>query len=238
MTNTSFRRRLVVISAAVVLGGTSLGCGVIDTVTSMADAANVLSDFSDRLGKADQLTYTAEYKVLGDESDVVTRVQQPPRSAIINGDKRMIFTDEYMINCAGGECQQAPFGAVAAGGAEDAYLVAGVAGPGFVTPEMAVGLIAAAALAPGAEVKSSKKKIAGQESLCAKVTGIKSADDESVQDFSVCVTEAGVLASFDGTLSTGSSSGVELISYSTKVDESAFAPPAGATVVDVTASDQ
>ncbi|HEX5597453.1 MAG TPA: hypothetical protein VFX61_15755 [Micromonosporaceae bacterium] len=234
MTNTPRRVRLVAIPAALLLGIASLGCGVLDSVKSVVDAANVLTDFSDRLDKAGKLTYTAEYKVTGTEGGLVTRVQQPPDSALINGDKRMIFSGTHIINCEGNECQQVPFEAVAAGGPEDAQIVAGVAGPGFVTPEMAVGLLAAAALAPGTEVKTSNKKIAGQESLCATVTGIEDPDNGTAEAFSVCVTEAGVLASFTGTAGEGGESGIELTSYSTKVDESAFSPPPGAKVVDVT----
>ena len=53
--------------------------------------------------------------------------------------------------------------------------MAGVAGPGFVTPELALGLILAAALVPGAKVEQSEKTIAGQSSKCATATGLEAA---------------------------------------------------------------
>ena len=89
----------------------------------------------------------------------------------------------------------------------DAGLVAGVAGPGFVTPELALGLIAAAAFVPDAEVSQSEKTIAGESALCATVTGLEAAaspgDADAPKDFSVCVTDAGILASFSGTSTSG-----------------------------------
>ena len=48
-------------------------------------------------------------------------------------------------------------------------------GPGFVTPELALGLIAAAALVPGAKVEQSERSIAGQDSLCATASGLEAA---------------------------------------------------------------
>ncbi|HEY0696562.1 MAG TPA: hypothetical protein VGD43_01990, partial [Micromonospora sp.] len=233
--------RMLSIPAVVVLGAGTLGCGIIDTVQNAVDTAGVLSGFADRLGKASQLTYTAKYKLTAGEGGTVTLVQAPPRSAIVNGDQRLIFTPEHMTVCDGKQCQQAPNTAAAAGAA-DAGLVAGVAGPGFVTPELALGLVAAAALVPGSDVSTANRTIAGQDSLCAEVTGIKdpNADanggtgGELLEDFSVCVTEAGVLAAFDGKSNTGERIAIELVSYSDQASSKAFQPPAGAEVVDVT----
>jgi hypothetical protein len=113
-----------------------------------------------------------------------------------------------------------------------------VAGPGFVTPELALGLVIAAAVVPGADVSKSEKTVAGQKSLCANVTGLDAAatpgDGDAPKDFSVCVTEVGILASFSGTSTSGETLSVELTGYSETADPSAFAPPAGAEIVDVT----
>jgi hypothetical protein len=234
--------RILAVSTATLLGVGTLGCGF---VQNAIDTANTLSEFSDRLGKAAQLTYTAEYAFTGAEGATgttkVTLVQKPPNTAFISGSSRMIFTAEHLIMCdkQGGrvECQRTPN---PGGAVTDTGLVSGVAGPGFVTPELALGLVAAAALLPGTDVATSEKKIAGQDSLCANVTGIEAPQDEGpnqemLQDFSVCVTTAGVLASFSGTANTGDKVALELVSFSTKANAKAFAPPAGAKVVDVTA---
>ena len=135
-----------------------------------------------------------------------------------------------MTICDAGECQQAP-SAAAVSGTADANLVASVAGAGFLTPELALGLVAAAAIVPGSDVSTSEKEIGGVDSLCADVTGIKDptgADEEMVQEFSVCVTEDGVLASFSGATNTGEQASIEMVAFSDTVDPAAFEPPAGA----------
>jgi hypothetical protein len=231
--------RALVGSLAVALAVGSLGCGVLNQAKNIAEAASVLGDFADRLGKAATLTYTAEYQVSGGEK--VTLVQQPPSAAFIGTSGRFIFTPEFMYLCGEDKgklsCQKSPnqTGNTSAG---ESGFVAGVAGPGFVTPELALGLVIAAAVVPGADVSKSEKTVAGQKSLCANVTGLDAAatpgDGDAPKDFSVCVTEVGILASFSGTSTSGETISVELTGYSETADPSAFAPPAGAEIVDVT----
>jgi hypothetical protein len=231
--------RLVVVPAAIVLGAASLGCGIVQNVM---DTANALSEFSDRLGKSAELTYTAEYAVA--DSDNVVLVQEPPNAALIAGNERAIFLADSLIMCdSTRECQRAPMPAGEGINAADAGLIAGVAGPAFVTPELALGLVAAAALLPGTDVDTSDREFAGEDALCADVTGVdeaqqganadSAADEPALSSFSICVTEAGLLASFSGTLQDGQQSAIELIKYEPSVDPAAFAPPKGAEVVDV-----
>ncbi|MEO3821286.1 hypothetical protein [Plantactinospora sp. B24E8] len=237
---TRLRRRvaghLVALSTLVLFGA---GCGVIDTVQNVVDTANALSSFADRLGRAAELTYTAEYRATDRETgrtEKVTYAQQPPNSATRNGDSWLIHTPEHVTVCAADECQRL---ANQGGGTTgpDAELVATVGGPGYLTPELALALVAAAAIVPGTDVDTGEKTIAGQPSLCATVTGISEAEGDqvgSLRDFSVCVTESGVLASFRGTANTGEEVSLELVRYSDKVDGKAFAPPTGANLRDVT----
>jgi hypothetical protein len=201
------------------------------------DTANVLSEFSDRLGRSADLTYTAEYTVV--DSRNVVLVQEPPRAALIAGDERAIFLPDSLLVCDTGECQRAPLPAGEGIAAADAGLVAGVAGAGFVTPELALGLVAAAALVPGTDVDTSEREFAGQEALCADVTGVDEAAQDvegteaPIQSFSICVTEAGLLASFSGTTANGEQAAIELVKYEASADPAAFDPPKGAEVVDV-----
>ena len=231
---------MLVVSLATTLAAATLGCGLIGKAKDIVGTAQVLTDFSDRLGKAASLTYTAEYKVEG--GDTVTLVQQPPNAAFLGKDgARFIFTAESLIFCGAEKgtmtCQKSPNNAAQVG-ASDAGYVAGVAGPGFVTPEVALGLIAAAAFVPGATVSQSEKTIAGEKSLCANASNLEKAaspgDTKAPKDFSVCITEAGVLASFSGTTAEGEKASIDLTKYSTSVDTNAFAPPSGAKIVDVT----
>ena len=230
--------RVLVTILATALAAATLGCGLINQAKELVGTAQILSDFAERLGKAATLTYTAEYEVTGGEK--VTLVQQPPNAAFIGKDGRFIFTTEFVYLCSTERsvltCQKSPNRAVDVGAANTGF-VAGATGPGFVTPEIAVGLIAAAALVPGAKVEQSNKTIAGQETLCAMATGLEAAaspgDKDAPKDFSVCVTDAGILASFSGTSTSGEQAAIELTSYSASADASAFEPPAGAKIVDV-----
>ncbi len=235
---------VAVVTLATALAAGTFGCGLLSKAKDIADTAKVLSDFSDRLGKAATLTYTGEYKVTGGETGdppTVTLVHQPPNSAFISPTGRFIVTSDFLYFCSTEKtvmtCQKEPNSASTAD-TTDAGFIAGIAGPGFVTPELAIGLIAAAILVPGATVSQSSRTIAGQSSLCATASGLDKAaspgDKEAPRDFTVCVTDSGVLSSFSGTTVDGQQASIELTNYATTADPSAFAPPEGAKVVDVT----
>jgi hypothetical protein len=236
---TSRTSRVLVASLATLLGAVSLGCGLVGQAQNLVDTAQVLSEFADRLGKSATLTYTAEYRVRDGEN--VTLVQQPPSTAFVAKTGSFIFTKEYMYVCGEEKgvatCQRTPNNAQDVGAA-DTGVVAGIAGPGFVTPEIALGLIAAAAFVPGAKVDTSEKTIAGEKSLCANATNLEAAaspgDEDAPKDFSVCVTETGILASFSGTTAKGEKAEIELVKYTPSADPKALAPPEGAKIVDVT----
>ena len=224
--------RLAVLAVTAVVGASTVGCGVVGQVGNVIGAAGTLSDFADRLGKSSQLTYTAVYEVSG--GGEVTMVQQPPSSAFVGPQGRYVFTPEHMLLCEGDTCTRTANAAGAAPGIPSA-----VVGPGFVTPELALGLIGAAALVPGAHVTSGEKEIAGQKTLCAHATGLEAAaspgETDAPRDFSVCVTESGVLASFQGTQTNGEKAGVTLVRFSAKADPAAFEVPAGVEVRDADA---
>jgi hypothetical protein len=230
---------VLVVVAATTLAAATMGCGLLSQAKGLVDNAQVLSDFADRLGKAQNLTYTAEYAT--PDGDTVTLVQQPPNSAVIAKDSRFIFTSESTFLCSTEEsvlsCQKSPHDGSTMG-AGDTGLAAGIGGPGFVTPELALGLILAASLVPGAHVEQSSKTIAGQDSKCASATGLESAaqegDTDVPKEFTVCVSDAGILSSFSATSTTGEHKAIELTKYSATADASLLAPPPGAKIVDVT----
>jgi hypothetical protein len=230
--------RVILAVLATALAAATVGCGLVNKARDLADTAKVLSDFADRLGKASQLTYTADYQVTG--GSTVTLVQQPPNSAFLTKSGRFIVTSDFIYLCGttngATTCQKAPHQSSGVN-AGDGGLVEGITGRGFITPEMAVGLIAAAAFAPGASVSQSEKIIAGEHSLCATATGLDSAASPGAsgapRDFTVCLTDEGILSSFSGTDTSGQTVEIQLTRYSAEVDQAAFAPPAGATVTNV-----
>ena len=166
-------------------------------------------------------------------------MQQPPNAALLANESRIITTPDafYFCDTEKGDltCQKTT---PRSGGGADPTLVGGVAGPGFVTPELALGLVAAAAFVPEAKIYQSEKTIAGEPSLCATVSDLEAAaspgDADAPKDFTICVTDAGVLASFSGTTTSGEAASIELTSYATTADAAAFAPPPGTNIVDVT----
>jgi hypothetical protein len=231
--------RVLIIAVATTLAAATMGCGLLSKAKDFVDNAQVLSDFADRLGKAQTLTYTAEYA--SPEGDTITIAQQPPASAVIAKDSRFIYTADATFLCSTEAavltCQKSP-NAGASMSAGDTGLAAGIGGPGFVTPELALGLILAASLVPGAKVEQSSKTIAGENSKCASATGLESAaqpgDTDVPKEFTVCVTDAGILSSFSATSTSGEHKAIELTKYSATVDPTLLAPPAGAKIVDVT----
>jgi hypothetical protein len=241
------RRRLAALAAASVAMTAVAGCNLIQSAPGAVDTATILGDFTDRLSNASRLTYTADYGVPG--GDPVTVVRQPPNTAIVGAQGRLIVTETHVVRCttAAGTttCHRAPSPdpdpdpetGTAAPGPASAGVVASVTGARFVTREEALGLIAVAAAAPGAKADVTERDIAGLASLCADVTGPKAsaapAGAQAAGDFSVCVTGQGVLASFRWTFDTGERRAVVLTSLRNVADPQVFTIPAGARIVDV-----
>ena len=231
--------RVLVVATAATLLAASLGCGLISQAKGIVDNVATLGDFADRLGKAQNLTYTAEYDVDGKKDTAhLTLAQQPPNTVFIGDKGRYLFTGDAMYLCdakdGGTTCTKSPNAAGQAGANGSA--LAGVAGGTFVSPELALGLILAASVVPGAKVEKSEKKVAGQDTLCAKVSGLEAAatagDNDAVHDFSVCITNDGVLAEFAGTLQSGETAKVAMTKYKASADAKLFKLPEGAKIVD------
>jgi hypothetical protein len=235
---TSRTSRVLIAALATTLVASAMGCGLLSKAHDIVGAAKILGDFSDLLQKGETLTYTASYDVV--DGDPVTLAQQPPNSAYIGKNGRFIFTKaaEYFCDTENGvmTCQKSTPTSDQVD-SSDTGLVDGVAGDAFVSPALALGLIAAAVLVPGAKVSESSKTIAGQKSRCATASNLDAAaspgDTEAPRDFTVCITEGGALASFTGTDTSGKKLGMTMTKYSTSVDPSSFQPPPGAKIENV-----
>jgi hypothetical protein len=232
--------RILVVAAAALLGAGSLGCGIISKAKQAAENVSQISDLADKLGKSDQLTYTAEYKL--DDGTTATVVQQPPKAAFLGKKGRFILTEESMLWCETANnkwtCQRTPNQSKVAASADQAAFMTAIAGGGFISAPMAVGLMTAAAIVPGVKIEKSEKKIGGLQSTCLHVTGIpqdKNAgpNDVSAKEFDVCVADNGVLTVFTGLGTDNKKIGVEMTKFTDKVDAKSFVAPAGAKIVDV-----
>jgi hypothetical protein len=233
--------RLATVAAAVVLGGATLGCGLISDIGNAVDNIKTVADLTDKLTRSAELTYTGEY-TLADGSGTATVVQQPPNAAYFGKDGRFILTSDSLLMCTGSgakaTCQRAPNTSGQMPSADQAAYMTAIAGGGFISAPMAIALMGAAAVVPDVQIDKSTKDVAGLKSTCLRATGISSAEQAGagnvdMSELTVCVADNGVLTVFRGVGTDGSNVGVELTSYSTSVDANAFAAPKGAKIVDV-----
>lgn len=223
-------------AAATVAVAATLGCGFLSAASNLAGNLTTISDLADKITNSEHATFQATYKLQDGTSVVVA--QQPPNSATVGGKGRFIATPDayYVCDKATGSwvCQKAPTNGSTDTG--NAALATGLAGEGFISAPLAVAVLTAALVVPNAHVDKSTETIAGQKSSCARVSNLAQAqqnESTKVSDFSVCVTDSGVLARFEGTLTDGTKANIELTAYSGTVDSGLFAPPAGAKINDV-----
>ncbi|GAA4248490.1 hypothetical protein [Dactylosporangium darangshiense] len=235
--------RLLATATALVLGAGALGCGLIGQVKQAADNVAAISNLADRLGKSGQLTFTADYKDVSgskDDGKTTTVVQQPPKAAYLGTDGRFILTEDTLYQCTGKAgakvvCHKSPVQTGQLSQADQSAYVSAVAGGGFISAEMALALMTAAAVVPGVKIAESTATIAGQKSDCLDVTGIPRDQDPNAvtaKEFHVCVSENGLLTRFKGVGTDDKALGVELTKYSEKVDPQAFVPPKGAQIIE------
>jgi hypothetical protein len=230
--------RVFTVATAALLAAATLGCGVVSKAKQAVGNVSAITDLADKLGKSDQLTYTAVYKL--DDGTTATVAHQPPDSAFTGRDGTFIVTAAALLICkkeAGHTvCRRSPHDSRLGQSADQAAYVTQVAGSGFISAPMAVGLMTAAAVVPGANIDKSDRKVAGLSSTCLHVTGLPADKDPtavSAKEFTVCVADNGLLTTFSGLGTDEKKLGVELTTFSGKVAASAFKPPAGAKIVDI-----
>ncbi len=230
-------RTIAVTAAAAVAVTATLGCGFLSAASNLAGNISTLSDFADKITKSETATFTATYKL--QDGSTVTVAQKPPSSASIGQKGSYIATPDafYLCNKDTGSwvCQKTPANGQDSTG--DATAAGSVLGDGFISAPLAVAVLTAALVVPNAHVDKSTETIAGQHSTCAKVSNLAQAqqnESAKVSDFTVCITDAGVLARFSGTETDGTKASIDLTNYSGSVDDSLLQPPAGAQINDVT----
>jgi hypothetical protein len=231
-------RTIAFATAATVAVTATLGCGFLSAASNLAGNISTLSDFADKITKSEHATFQATYKLQDGTS--VTVAQKPPNSATVSDKGTYVSTAEAFYLCdkedSGWVCQKSPAaGETNTGG--DPTLATTAAGDGFISAPLAVAVLTAALVVPSAHVDKSTATIAGQKSTCAKVSNLAQAqqgtESSKVSDFTVCITDSGVLARFAGTATDGTKANIELTNYSGSVDDKLFQPPAGAQINDV-----
>jgi hypothetical protein len=235
---TSIRVRVIgfAAAAAVALAAT-LGCGVLSAANNAVQNISAISDLADKINRSETATYQADYRL--DDGSAVTVAQQPPNSADVSAKARFIATADafYLCHVDSGKWTCEKTANTGTPDAEGAAIAAAMSGNGFISTPMAVAVLTAAAIVPHAKVETSTQTVAGQKSTCAKVSNLEQAqrdEQQKISDFTVCVTDSGILARFSGTATDGTKAKIELTKYAATVDQGLFQPPSGATINDVT----
>jgi hypothetical protein len=199
-----------------------------------ADEPALLNDLANRLDKAGDLTFTAEYRLDGGEEALIAQAQDPRRAAYEYPGGKALFTETELTHCVGVRCT---LSTPPSPGTEPALeLLASSGGPvssaspststhtvaGLVAPSSAVRLVSTA-VTDGATVTRYQKTIAGEKSTCVGVHG--------PTGFTTCFTADGLLGSFTGTVG-GRMYSFELTTYATTADAAKFELPTGAVVDD------
>jgi hypothetical protein len=230
-------RSIAFAAAAAVAVTATLGCGFLSAASNLAGNISTLSDFADKITKSETATFQATYKLQDGTS--VTVAQKPPNAATVSDKGVFVATADsfYLCDKSSGSwvCQKSPNNNGSS--TTDPAAASAMAGNGFISAPLAVAVLTAAIVVPNAHVDKSTQTIAGQNSTCAKVSNLAQAqqgnETSKVSDFTVCITDSGVLARFEGTTTDGTKANVELTKYSGSVDDSLLQPPAGAQINDV-----
>lgn len=217
--------------AVVVATATMLGCGVFGQVQQAADNISAVAELSEKLGGSDKLTFTAEYRLA--DGSTTTVVQQPPNAAFIGGKGRFVETPQTLLICGAENSCQSSANRTGELDITNAGMIPAAAGSGFISAPIALTLLSAGSITPGATVDRTERKIAGQPSTCLKVSGIKKDGQSAAKSFSACVTDDGLLSSFAGDVTGDQTANIELTSYRGDADPQAFVAPAGHQVSNV-----
>jgi hypothetical protein len=224
----------VLVASAVALAAG--GCGSIGDAQQVIDRAHLVNDLASRLDHASEVTYTADYQLPGGDHATIAQAQRPVRAAYTFPGGKFATTRDATI-----DCRAAPGAATTCtltappSPITDAQtgLLSALHDRGLVPPTLVVSLLTAASLSTNAVIRQHDTTIAGEHATCVDVTGV---ENSPASQFSACITAAGVLGSFDGTVG-GRSMAVSLIRYVSSVAEDAFDLPAGAKTVDQRAGD-
>ncbi|HET6211493.1 MAG TPA: hypothetical protein VFE14_01335 [Micromonosporaceae bacterium] len=223
--------------AAVLLAGCTAvlgvaGCDSLDNAQRTGDRADLANDLATRLGRAESLSYTAEYQLAAGATAIVAQARNPSRVAYTYPGGKLILATLAVWDCrAAGSadtCTVAAVPAQTAAPVPPPDTLGVLAGHGIVIAPVVVGLLNAAALDSDAALAQRDTTIAGLHATCVRAEGV---DNAAASTFEVCVTTDGVIGSFTGIVN-GNPVELAMAAYRGSVAADAFDPPAGATIVD------
>jgi hypothetical protein len=184
---------------------------------------DLVSEMATQLAGAATLTYTATYQTAGGGTAHITQAQKPSRSAYAYPGGRLIVTPTATTRCSAARrtvtcTETAPSTAT---GTE-------LTGTAVVSPDTVLAMLNTAALDSDVIAQQHDTTFAGHHATCLDLRHV---DGTPAHEFSVCVTSEGALGSFTATIG-GKQLDVALTAYSDKADETAFALPPKAKLID------
>ncbi|MFB9362562.1 hypothetical protein [Actinoplanes nipponensis] len=222
-----FRRRLA--TAVLLLCAATAGCSELDESGQGLTRNDLVADLAAQMTSAADLTYEANYQLAGGEQATVAQTRKPARTAYVYPGGKVTVTAEATTECRTAKPTTCTMTAPAsAASPPPAAVFAGADETGMVTPATVLTLLNAAVLDNDVEVDQHDTTIAGRHATCVQLTGV---DDAAARDFTTCITNEGVLGSFNGILDQ-TRVDVAMTHYTEQVEEAMFELPKAAKLID------
>jgi hypothetical protein len=221
------RRRLA--AAVLALCAATAGCSDMDDPGQGLTRNDLVADLAAQMTAAADLTYQADYQLSGGEKATVAQTQKPARTAYVYPGGLVIVTADATTQCRTAKTTTCTLTAPATPASPPpAKVFEGAGETGLVTPATVLALLNAAVLDNDVEVEQHDTTIAGRHATCVQLNGV---DEAAARDFRTCITNEGVLGSFNGILNQ-TRMDVAMTHYSEQVQEKTFELPKSAKLVD------
>jgi hypothetical protein len=215
--------------AVLVLCVATAGCSELDEPGQGLTRNDLVANLAAQMTSAADLTYEASYQLSGGETATVAQTRKPARTAYVYPGGRLTVTAEATTQCRTARTITCTMTAPAtAASPPPAKVFAGADRTGMVTPATVLTLLNAAVLDNDVEVNQHDTTIAGRHATCVQLTGV---DEAAARDFTTCITNEGVLGTFNGVLHQ-TRVDVAMTHYSEQVEEAMFDVPKSAKLVD------
>ena len=223
----SSRRRLT--AAVLALCAATAGCSDLDDAGQGLTRNDLVADLAAQMTAAADLTYEANYQLSGGQQATVAQTRKPARTVYVYPGGKITVTTDATTECRMAKTTTCTMTAPATAASPPPAKVFEVAGEtGLVTPATVLTLLNAAVLDNDVEVVQHDTTIAGRHATCVQLNKV---DDAAARDFSTCITNEGVLGSFNGILNQ-TRMDVAMTHYSEQVEETMFDLPRAAKLVD------
>lgn len=218
-----------VAAAVALLCVATAGCSDLEENGAGLTRNDLVADLAAQMTAAADLTYEAHYLLPGGQQATVAQTGEPARTVYVYPGGKLTVTADATTECRTARTTTCTLTAPAtAASPAPAAVFAGAGESGLVPPAEVLALLNAAVLDPDVEVQQKDSTIAGRHATCVQLGGV---DGAASRDFTTCITNEGVLGSFNGILNQ-TRMDVAMTHYSEQVEEKMFDLPKSAKLVD------